>query len=250
MKKNFIAIIIFALTIVIGSLSIIILNKDVVKYTINYIHNNENYVIKIYENKVTVNYKETVECIKAPCEPIDKSFKVKFDEDSMNKVYDLVDEMFSDDEKVKDIKSNTISKEQKKILNAVITNDDSELKKGEEPTTKPDENPSSNKNLIFSIRSTRINCETVILKVYDDSTYELYTSSDPQAKPKTGSYSYDVASIIENASKYEDDKKGHFLLTKKDGETIKLYSNNKELREFLDKIKVNLDTCISIYLNK
>lgn len=244
MKKNIIAIVLFVITIVIGVGAVIILKNEPAKYTLNYTDNNNLYVIKVFDNKVTVNTKETLTCVKAPCETVDKNFKLTFNEDNTDKVYDVFKTIFTDDTKVKDINANVLSNEQKKVLSAVIINDDSSLEEvpSIEPIKTGNEDEADKKELLFTIRSGRINCLTVVLKVYEDNTYDLETASN--VKPTTGTFTYDVKKIIENANKYEKNERGIYTLTTKKGETVTLYDTNKDLTDFLKEINVNLDTCI------
>ncbi len=93
------------------------------------------------------------------------------------------------------------------------------------------------RNLLFEIYSDRLDCYTVLLKVYDNNTY--------QVEDKKGTYSYDVSQIIQKNNQYQKDEKGPFILKYHDGKVYNVYETNVELMEFLDSIDVNLDTCHS-----
>ncbi|HBA37961.1 MAG TPA: hypothetical protein DCY94_04500, partial [Firmicutes bacterium] len=156
MKKNIIAILIFVVVIVASIASVMILKNDKTKYTMNYTaEDNKLYVIKLFENKITVSSNDRENCLNDICNENGYTFRVTFNEDNTDKVYEVFKELFTDDEKTKDIAFSAISSEQKKILNAVVVNDDSTLTTEKDET--PVEKPENKKELIFTIKSDRIN---------------------------------------------------------------------------------------------
>lgn len=95
------------------------------------------------------------------------------------------------------------------------------------------------RNLIFSVSSSRVNCYTNILFVYDDNTY-TFGSID-------GSYTYDVYKILDSVNNYEPNNHGPFILKDKNNNEFYLYDNNVELNEFVDSIDIYLDICATVY---
>ena len=96
----------------------------------------------------------------------------------------------------------------------------------------------SNKKLVFSIYSARVNCYTISLYVYDDNTYQFGNV--------WGKYSYDVLKILNNIDKYDENDHGPFILTDSNNKEFWLYDNNIELIDFLESIDVSLDTCMHV----
>ena len=113
------------------------------------------------------------------------------------------------------------------IYNEII-DDDASL-------TEDDSFKDDNKNLIFSIRSSRVNCYTNELRVYDDNTYTFGKSN--------GNYDYDVYKILNNIDNYSPNEHGPFILKDSNDKKYYLYDNNVELNEFIKTIDVFLDTC-------
>jgi len=103
------------------------------------------------------------------------------------------------------------------------------------------------KKLVFKINFGGLNCITPNLFVYDDNTYKIgYTISESETNSETikGIYEYDVNKIIENINNYESGKIGPYYITDSDGNTYTTYDTNVELKEFLNSINVNLETCM------
>jgi len=103
-------------------------------------------------------------------------------------------------------------------------------------------------NLIFDVHSSRFNCLTVSLNVYNDNTYRyIYTYGINGEKPKykEGIYTYDVSKLLTNINNYDIPEKniGPFILTMND-KSYEIYDNNIELQEFLQSISINLDKCL------
>ncbi len=91
------------------------------------------------------------------------------------------------------------------------------------------------KKLLWTIRSDRLNCPTVVLSLYSDNTYVI--------GDKEGTYSYDISKIISQNDQYEEDDIGPYILRTQEGKTYYVYDTNKYLMDFLKSIDVNLDTC-------
>lgn len=241
MKKSIIAILIFIVVILGTCLSIIFLKNEPPKYTLNYTADDfKIYSIKMYNNKVTVSGNRETNCVEN-CDKTAYTFKVGFSEDNLDKIFNLFNDLFKDGEKTKDLTAANVPKEDKLIISAMIKNDETKLNSPAQEIPKED-----TKELLFTLKSIKIDCQTVLLTVYDDGTYELQEKLPFTSTPTTGKYTYDVTKIVANNDKYEPNDKGYFILTKSSGEEIKIYDSNKDLTDFLKEINVNLDTCISI----
>ena len=125
------------------------------------------------------------------------------------------------------------------------------------------------KEEIFNISKNRDDCTPVLLKVYKDKTYELFTAyegcipgeecSDTirYTKSETGKYKYKVMKIIENSIDADDKTYDIFnqplyniymsdKYVEKDYAkhyTIEKDNENKYLDEFLKSIDIDLDIC-------
>ena len=130
--------------------------------------------------------------------------------------------------------------------------------------------PLTNKtDLIFTISTSNKSCVPVKLAVYEDGTYELFTTYKTCRPGETctmmltytksikGTYNYDVMKIIDNSTKandngYTNDNLPLYQIYMSDGYVKKGYQynytveknqSNKYLEEFLNEIDIELETC-------
>ena len=104
-----------------------------------------------------------------------------------------------------------------------------------------------NKKLLYEVYYNGLDCPTPHLKLYDNNTYELYDSFDIEGKSmisKIGNFSYDINLILENINKYEVYESDSYIIMDNKGNIYKASSNNKDLSALLEKIDVNLVTCL------
>lgn len=113
--------------------------------------------------------------------------------------------------------------------------------------------------LIFTVSRADKGCTSMILNVYEDATYKLYTSykacrpghtctmSLIYSEFESGTYDYDVLKII-NHSKQEESASSLYepkyeIFIGKNNQRYVIGSNNEYLENFLNSINVNLDKC-------
>ena len=129
-------------------------------------------------------------------------------------------------------------KDEKNIITSLVENDESYL-----------DNYENEVKLLYTLSYNGIDCETPILRLYDDNTYELFDTYVVNFKgkiiPKTGTYDYDIRKIIDNAYKYEPNMAGPYIITDSDNNKYITYDSSQELNEFLKSINVNLGVCTS-----
>lgn len=139
-------------------------------------------------------------------------------------------------------KSNSFRKNEKNIIDSIINNDQSYLKDFDEQL-----------KIAYTISYNGINCYTPTLILYNDNTYEYHykaiifggdLSETPIAEPKTGVYNYDITNIINNIDKYEENMAGPYIIKDSNNKEYVTYNTNIELRELLNSIGVNLETCL------
>ncbi len=208
------------------------------EYQISYQEENSQYEIFKKGDSVTVKVEEQVVCIQAPCNPITYQHAIRF-EKNKKEVLSFLEDLFS---KTTDthitITTNQLDDAQQRILEAIIYNDETYL---EEPK----------KELYFTLQSARIDCPTVLLKVYRDNTYEyIYGSTrDGNLVSKEGTYAYPVSSFLEDSRNEEPNEIGPYRLTFASGEEKYLYDNTSDIQKFLEKIQIQLDTCSTVLEN-
>lgn len=104
-----------------------------------------------------------------------------------------------------------------------------------------------NKNLLYKIYYSGLDCPTPTLKLYDNNTYELYDTfvvGGKGLKLKVGNFNYDVSLIVENINKYKIYEYDPYIIEDNQDNTYRISSNNMDLTNLLDEIDVNLVTCL------
>lgn len=193
---------------------------------------NDSITYRITKTNETVNvkYEEQPQCITEPCPKLNMDYNLDFSKDNMEKVYQLFDRLGKKDKEVT-ISNSSLTTDEKKVMHAIVTNDESYFKKEVEG------------NLLFTIRYNNLNCPTVILNVNKDKTYNLITgASNDNISSTNGTYDYNVTDII-NSDDISFNAVYNYQITLADGTVEYIKDDNSKLKEFLTKINVNLETC-------
>lgn len=99
-------------------------------YRIEVINTSSQYSYYIYlvDKNVNVERLEQIQCVTTPCDPvIDKTYNIKFSENSMNKIYKYITTLSDSKENSKKITidlSNINNNEEKNIIYSIIYNDE------------------------------------------------------------------------------------------------------------------------------
>ncbi len=190
------------------------------------------YEVHQEESNIEVFVEEQVECIKSPCNPIHYQFSISFSEEGKKEALRLIDSLFQGEEKEITITKDQLSETDQKVWNSILTNE---------------EWSSSAKKLYFSIQSARIDCDTVILKLYEDQTYEyIYGSKNGTLVSKTGTYSLPI-SFLEDSRNEIPDSIGPYRITFPSGEEKFLYDNTSSIHPFFTNLGINPDTCLELF---
>ena len=163
------------------------------------------------------------------------TYNINFKSKNMEVLNNYAKELFKNEKENVIYKNSTLYKDEKNIMQSIIKNDETYLK-----------NINDEAKLSFIISYNGINCETPILRLYDDNTYEyFYTMSfdDKPLIPKMGTYNYDISKIIDNIDKYEENQFGPYSIIDADGNSYTTYNSNVELNEFLNSIDIKLEMC-------
>ena len=99
------------------------------------------------------------------------------------------------------------------------------------------------RQLLFTVQSTYIKCQTPIIYVYNDNTYEYFYTHSTNGKdliPKRGIYDSNPNLILNNLTQCEVDSPGMYLL--KDGQEHYL-TNCQPLEDFLKSINLEMHRC-------
>lgn len=209
-------------------------NAENYKYLIQYENEEYGYYIYFKENDIKVNKLE----FNGDYEITNiESYNVEFSSENNILINELKDNIFSiNDSMVYYVTKDEISKKELNIIEAIANNDETLINKETE-----------SKELLFSIQSTsRVNCLTGELKVYNDNTYSYVTGFTEEGEvTSVGNYTYDVNKILSNLDSSESNEHQPFTLITKDNKTYSIYDNNKYLQEFVSEIGVYLDNCVS-----
>ena len=199
------------------------LKNDSLSYAI-YFKNDETILVK----KLTINDAFDITNI--------ETYSLKFSSDSLNILNNYIKGQTEKEGKNNIYKYSNLRKDETPIINSIIENNESYLS-----------NIESIPKLIYTIQYEGIDCDTPILYLYSDNTYEYYdtfTTLDERLIPKTGAYTFDVTKIIDSVNKYEENSQGPYYIEDYDENIFETYGTNIELQEFLNSIDVDLDKCL------
>ena len=133
-------------------------------------------------------------------------------------------------------KYSTLQKDEIKIFNSIVENNESYLN-----------NIENEAKLVYTISYNGINCPTPILYLYSDNTYEYYYTFDTDNEkliPKTGIYNYDIKKIINNIGEYEKNSFGQYSIKDENVKNYTTYNTNIELQELLSSLDIMLEKCL------
>ena len=105
-----------------------------------------------------------------------------------------------------------------------------------------------NHSLIFTILSdNNMECGYVIIKVYNDNTYEYYDKFILSEPTNIGKYHYDANKVLNNL-RNNNKGKHSYIVEDANGNTYTVAKNNKEIKKFLNsiflqKFRANLNKC-------
>ena len=203
-----------------------LLNQEkYVNLLIYYMNNNEYYIYLKSDNSIFVN-RNNLDTKKI------ESFNVEFNRENQGKVINLFNDLFKNTSLNKYvINENVLSDNDLILIKAIINNDESLIN-----------NNDSGKKQLFTIKSfNRVNCQTGILIVYSDNSYEYVGNNIIE---ETGTFNYKVNLIRDNLENYSPIETQPFIMEYSNGEKYKIYDNNDELKEFMHEINIELDRCI------
>ena len=106
---------------------------------------------------------------------------------------------------------------------------------------------SNDSKLTYTITFNGLNCQTPVLYLYSDNTYEYYYTFSANGEPlipKTGTYNYDITKIINNINKYKENNTGTYYIKDNNDNNYQTYNTNIELQEFLKSINITLEKCL------
>lgn len=101
------------------------------------------------------------------------------------------------------------------------------------------------RKLLFSLEANTLKCHSPKLYVYDDNSYEYYYTYSTNNNPlvsKTGTYNYDINTIIDSIPYNEVDKTLAYTITINDENHY--ISRYDLIDEFLSSIDINLNVCL------
>lgn len=175
----------------------------------------------------------TVECLNGKL-PEKETYDIDLSFENQEVTKKFIQDLFSETkEKVLEIHENNLSEKNQSIMLGILTGEEiyfdfvSERK-------------------LFEISSNRLDCETVVLIVFDDNRYKyIYGYEEGELKYRKGTYTYSIKKLMETLRKPSIlDQLGPYDLRDKEGNRYTLYDTNKELKAFLESIPVHLDVCM------
>ena len=191
----------------------------------------ESYAIHVEKQSLC----STVECLNGGL-PEKEIYDINLSSANQEVTKKFIQDLFSETkEKVLEIHENNLSEKKQSIMLGILT--------GEEIYFD-----AVSERKLFEISSSRLDCETVVLIVFDDNRYKYiygYDSTTEEWKIKQGTYTYSIKKLMETLKESSiPDHLGPYYLRDKEGNQYTLYDTNKELKNFLESIPVHLDVCM------
>ena len=199
------------------------MESDNIEYVV-YFKNNNTILVK----KETINNDYQITNI--------DTYELEFSDKNKDILLKYVMGNLENDDDVVLYKYATLRKDEKNIFESIVKNDESYLN-----------NYETDVKLSYTITYNGIYCETPVLYLYNDNTYEYYNtfnSSDKPLKPKTGTYDYDINKIINNIDKYDENPAGPYYIEDFNKKSYVTYNSNVELMSFLKAIDISLEMCL------
>lgn len=205
------------------------------KYKLEYSKSDETHYVVYFKDdnsilvkKLNINEDYDIEKI--------ETYSLNFSKENINLLTNYIEKESKNQNKNIIYKYATLKKDEINIINSIVENQESYLDKlQDEP------------KLMYTITYHGLNCETPILYLYSDNTYEYYytfSTNNEKLNAKTGTYNYDITKIINNIDKYKEDSTGPYSIKDANGTNYSTYITNIELKEFLSSIDVSLSKCL------
>lgn len=164
------------------------------------------------------------------------TYPLNFSEKNKAILKDYIEKQVKEEKRNVIYKYPSLLKNEINIFNSITENDESYL-----------DNIEYEAKLSYTISFVGIDCQTPTLYLYNDNTYEYYdTYNEDNLIPKTGTYDYDIKTIINNIDKYKEDNYGQYIIKDENQKSYTTYKTNIELQNFLKKLNINLDKCIEL----
>lgn len=164
------------------------------------------------------------------------TYSLNFSQKNKNILFDYVEKEVKKENSSIIYKYSTLQKDEINIFNSITENNEIYLNNIEDEA-----------KLTYTISYNGINCQTPILYLYSDNTYEYYYTfgtDNEKLIPKTGTYNYDITKIINNIDKYEENSFGPYSIKEENGKNYTTYNTNTELQELLTSLGVTLEKCL------
>lgn len=264
MKGKQIIILLITILILLISLGIIFVLKKLsystdYKYIILYndnlipgnnyeIYINNDYSIKVVKQPGC----STIECIEGTYYPEVETYELNYNEYNKELLKNFLEDIFKEEKSNKvDLREKDITEYQENIIISILINNEEMFKNAINDNEEKiiEEIEIEDKELLFKIKSSsRVNCPTGELKVFNDNTYEFVTGYTEDGEIiTTGTYTYDINMFLNNLDSGEESILEPFDLTTKDDKYYPIYDTNKYLQEFVSEIDVYLDNCVMAY---
>lgn len=204
------------------------------KYKMEYSMNNSISYVVYFKNDNSILVKK-LNIKDYDIEKID-TYSLNFSQESLNILNEYIEKEVKEQKRNIIYKYATLKKDEIKIMSSIVENQEAYL-----------ENIQSEPKLKYTITYHGLNCQTPILYLYNDNTYEYYytfSTNNEKLNPKTGTYNYDITKIINNIDKYKEDPTGPYSIKENNGKSYSTYITNIELQEFLKSINVSLSKCL------
>ena len=202
------------------------------KYCLYLAYNDDNYIIYLKDNDEILVKKVKTKSNNYAVSKVEDSYVINFSEVSNTMVINYLKNLFINNNATQ-LYKNFVRKDEKKYIDSLVNNSEDYLLSNEV-------------KLMDTIKYVGINCVTPIVYLYDDNSYEYYTtcgSSNTYIKPTEGTYNYIIDNLFIEAGDVSNLNEYYIINDYINNETYYIDSSAYYINELLNQMGINLATC-------
>ncbi len=200
-------------------------------YSIYLSYEDNNYIIYLKDNNLVHVKKVSLSDDKLNIIDIEEAYNLDFSKDSNAEIVDYIKSLFNDNREVNRLYKDSVTSDEERFINSIINNDEDYLK---------------NRDDVYTLKYSGLNCLTPVLYLYPDNTYEYYytfTTADKKPTPINGVYSVNIEDLINLSLNNPEDYTVNYILTGQ-GNTYFIDASLDLVNMLLSETNATLGTCL------
>ena len=200
-------------------------------YSVYLSYEDNNYIIYLKDNDLVHVKKVKLSDNKLNIMDIEDSYDIELSKDANNEIVSYIKSLFIDNREVKRLYKDTVTSDEEKIINSIINNNEDYLE---------------NKDDVYTLKYSGLNCLTPVLYLYPDNTYEYYytfTTEDKERTPIKGVFSINIEDLINLSLNTPEDYTVNYVLQGQ-GNTYFIDASLDLINTLLSETNATLMTCL------